>query len=1258
MNQKNQINLDENIIHEEIKTICFTNLILLGFNPRLEDNIHYIDFHRCMFDNVNKVGCEAVLHFLLKKHNPDAAKKEFRNCFPVLDSHKDELFRKACCRWILNIAKENPEFNFPTALSFIVMKKGGRRFYEVLFSLSRFVLFGVVKKLSGRPTTMLYPTNEKCVFEGSKNLYGVLLDLHMNNFVSSQLDVLIYKEEPIQNMLAKAHNLLKEINDLTMNLEHLLSALAIPKQTQDKIIQRKNIQWINKLLEENREIDQQMTKNFNSIELMLDWKESLWNSWEKVLINREATSIINTKNFPAFVVHKYFGDAHLQEPVAMNLSNICSSWLESMTEIFEQFKSVKMPKIELFPDLVNLHIGQTNEINQLKNSLEEEVLSWIHENRLHENKKVSKSEKTHRLSTPLMPKNQYYYFDANSGETNYSSNTKQTAGSDITLTTSDRRPAFSDRSPTISPTSNDIKLLTSGDISTISGVSVDEEVMSCFQEQSLQLDENSELDKVWEAENIHRLSTLSLSKNQYCYFDKKYAVSNYSNDTKLTSSGISLTSDDISLTSADISLTSADMKLLFADNKLNSHNTQSTADDFKLTSPTNKLPSFEIKTQSDVESSSSSSNLSLEEKIMFSKCKQDALGKSNAKANLVKLLVNQYDKIQQLRISLEDLAVSKVHEDLAVTKVHEDLAVRKVHEDLAVSKVHEDLAVRKVHEDLAVRKVHEDLAVSKVHEDSSNKQVKVKKFQSTQQSPVIPPLNSSHRQKSSKSIPSGNGVQPVSDDGGSISSNLDINFAPKFAKDAPISKNSKLKLAKSSANQISNVNKLRMLLGNKILSDEEKDCSKNSQGKVRQPNSTPTKKANLYFQESIPSDSAKEMSDDTHQSNSILQRLWRNSLDSDPIGMNAAQSIVTDDSISPSFEKKPERVLKSSKTIPESNTDQIDCSSGNSKCPKRKLQFFMCEREQRNETNNSKISVRNEVPYNGQKEYSICENNEQEIKNLESKTPRNQDMNLQENNPSDGAISKISVGPPNFLQLISGKTLAKSSGVDIQSVKGSNSDNLSRKNEFMAPKSASDFFKLYNAKAEMINTLRQLPEMSLEEAALSDVEEPKLYQSNVQQVTDQQPEITINQSLANSFLRNPDEHFEEENVNLSKWFGIKDSNDKSVLCQKESDTESDQCVLAPDSDQCVSPTFSVLEEYELKNLDIESDTSDSNNKFLQLDLRECDKPVNESLFSKFDELLGDVINLEPPSSDVLEKESRTSPDLLLSSKQPADCTFL
>ncbi|KAG1682461.1 HAUS augmin-like complex subunit 6 [Nymphon striatum] len=126
-----------------IKQAFFSNILLLGFNPKEMEKAHRIQFHKEMFNIVNKTGFEVITYFMFSKLSP-LNLDEFSSCWPVYDAKSTRTFRKVTFQWLTKIMedKDSRISKFPSSM---LISPGGELFIRVYFALSQYVLLKSIK---------------------------------------------------------------------------------------------------------------------------------------------------------------------------------------------------------------------------------------------------------------------------------------------------------------------------------------------------------------------------------------------------------------------------------------------------------------------------------------------------------------------------------------------------------------------------------------------------------------------------------------------------------------------------------------------------------------------------------------------------------------------------------------------------------------------------------------------------------------------------------------------------------------------------------------------------------------------------------------------------------------------------------------------------------------------------------------------------------------------------------------------------------
>eukprot|EP01135_Chromosphaera_perkinsii_P006532 Nk52_evm4s539 gene=Nk52_evmTU4s539 len=136
--------------------LMFTNLVLLGLEPRRFQDKYGTSFGKDMFQNPNKKGMEVILHFLFSKIDPDQVKVDFKSCWPPFDKKSEQEFRKIASQWLVRIEKD-PQSSLPKIFPSLLLSPMGERIYNLLHHLSAYCLRCVIEndfKVKGSERTV------------------------------------------------------------------------------------------------------------------------------------------------------------------------------------------------------------------------------------------------------------------------------------------------------------------------------------------------------------------------------------------------------------------------------------------------------------------------------------------------------------------------------------------------------------------------------------------------------------------------------------------------------------------------------------------------------------------------------------------------------------------------------------------------------------------------------------------------------------------------------------------------------------------------------------------------------------------------------------------------------------------------------------------------------------------------------------------------------------------------------------------------
>jgi len=120
----------------------YTNLKLLGYDS--SPHVKAVELCRSLFDHANQNAFQHVILFLFATYD-EKTKKEFRDCWPVLDKKQESEFRRKVVGFIKKFYLDFPG-EIPHTNPALFHTPGGRKFKEFLNFFSVFVLRMVLEK--------------------------------------------------------------------------------------------------------------------------------------------------------------------------------------------------------------------------------------------------------------------------------------------------------------------------------------------------------------------------------------------------------------------------------------------------------------------------------------------------------------------------------------------------------------------------------------------------------------------------------------------------------------------------------------------------------------------------------------------------------------------------------------------------------------------------------------------------------------------------------------------------------------------------------------------------------------------------------------------------------------------------------------------------------------------------------------------------------------------------------------------------------
>jgi len=170
------------------EAVFHTNLLLLGYRDATPPGATPISVTPNMFDHANPVAFQQVFHFLLRTLDPEAARTEFRDCWPILDRKQEAEYRRKLVSWLKDLHKDFPQ-DVPYTNPSLFQSPGGRKFVSFLATFSSFVLKRCVErqrtKLAAKTTSKTSILREAYVCS-TVNMETSSLQISVNNQVNSR----------------------------------------------------------------------------------------------------------------------------------------------------------------------------------------------------------------------------------------------------------------------------------------------------------------------------------------------------------------------------------------------------------------------------------------------------------------------------------------------------------------------------------------------------------------------------------------------------------------------------------------------------------------------------------------------------------------------------------------------------------------------------------------------------------------------------------------------------------------------------------------------------------------------------------------------------------------------------------------------------------------------------------------------------------------------------------------------------------------
>lgn len=128
-----------------VEQLFFQNLMLMGFSPRKNEQVHHIRFYPEMFKNPNPKGMEVIFHFLLSNLDAKRVERDFRHAWPVLSKTQTHAFRTLVFNWLQELEKQGLLMANCVRQS-LLQSCHGERFNLLLWQCSNVVLHTMLQR--------------------------------------------------------------------------------------------------------------------------------------------------------------------------------------------------------------------------------------------------------------------------------------------------------------------------------------------------------------------------------------------------------------------------------------------------------------------------------------------------------------------------------------------------------------------------------------------------------------------------------------------------------------------------------------------------------------------------------------------------------------------------------------------------------------------------------------------------------------------------------------------------------------------------------------------------------------------------------------------------------------------------------------------------------------------------------------------------------------------------------------------------------
>ncbi|KAF0303484.1 HAUS augmin-like complex subunit 6 [Amphibalanus amphitrite] len=223
-----------------VAELIHSNLCLLGYEK--EASAAKIILSDETFEHANERAFQSVVHFLLRSLDEERCRLAFRHCWPVLDKKQSSVFRQGVVGWLRELRQTDPDgSSLPQINPALFLSPGGRRFKDLLLSLTQFVMLKSLQKLDAEAPA---GDREQILSKGDPEIQcGTLRAagaIAKDRFVQTQKKKLAVHTEHqrfADSFSTQYRRLRQSISSLTVELGRLVAVSELPPELTHRLLQ-------------------------------------------------------------------------------------------------------------------------------------------------------------------------------------------------------------------------------------------------------------------------------------------------------------------------------------------------------------------------------------------------------------------------------------------------------------------------------------------------------------------------------------------------------------------------------------------------------------------------------------------------------------------------------------------------------------------------------------------------------------------------------------------------------------------------------------------------------------------------------------------------------------------------------------------------------------------------------------------------------------------------------------------------------------